>query len=70
MAEPEDGREGKESMNGMKEYTGEGKEKISKAVSDLILFCAERKASNFTATVQYGDMLVDVKFGFKRHKEG
>ena len=54
----------------MKEYTGEGKEKISKAVSDLILFCAERKASNFTATVQYGDILVDVKFGFKRHKEG
>ena len=57
-------------MRGMKEYTGKDKEKISRAVSDLILFCAKKGASDFTATVQYGDMLVDVKFGFKRHKEG
>lgn len=57
-------------MNGMKEYTGKDKEKISRAVSDLILFCAKNGANDFTATVQYGDMLVDVKFGFKRHKEG
>lgn len=54
----------------MKEYTGKDKEKISRAVSDLILFCAKNGANDFTATVQYGDILVDVKFGFKRHKEG
>ena len=54
----------------MKEYTGKDKEKVSRAVSDLILFCAEIKTSNFTAIAQCEDMLFDVTFGFRRHKEG
>ena len=54
----------------MKEYTGKDKEKVSRAVLDLILFCAERKTSNFTAIAQCEDMLFDVTFGFRRHKEG
>lgn len=57
-------------MRRMKEYTGEDKEKFSRAVSDLILFCTKRGANNFTVTMQYGDMLVDAEFSFKWRKEG
>ena len=55
----------------MVEYTENDSEEIGKAISTLVLKCAEAGAYELNCIISYGENLkLDCHFGFKVHKDG
>ena len=51
----------------MKECSGKEEKKIINAISDIILILEKKRKHSFEATIDYGERILDVSFGFKKH---